>query len=138
VKAWRIAFAVGGLLLGGFGVFRLLTEIPFPNLLALAVWLLAALVLHDGVVAPAVVGAGWGLRRLVPDRGRRFLQLGLTAAACVTVVAVPMIVLRGSQPAVKALLLRDYGAGLVIIYGVIAVACAAGYAAQVAQDRRPG
>jgi hypothetical protein len=41
--------------------------------------------------------------------------------ALVTVVALPMIYLRGSQPAVKALLLRNYGLNLTIILGLIAV-----------------
>ena len=36
-------------------------------------------------------------------------------SALITVIAVPMIFLRGSQPAVKALLLRDYGVNLILI-----------------------
>jgi hypothetical protein len=135
VKAWRIALAVAGVALAAFGVFRLVTEVPPSQLLILGLWLIAALIIHDALLAPSVVGAGWLLRRYVPDRGRRYLQLALIMIALVTVIAVPMIFLRGSQPAAKALLLRNYGANLIVIVGVIAVISLILYAARVARDR---
>jgi hypothetical protein len=135
VKAWRIALAIAGIALGAFGVFRLVTEIPPPNLVMLLVWLVAALIIHDALLAPSVVGVGWLLRRFVPDRGRRYLQFALIMIAFVTVIAVPMIFLRGSQPAVKALLLRDYGANLIVIIGLVAMISLILYAVRVAQDR---
>ena len=72
MKAWRIILAIAGIGLGLFGVFRLVTEIPVHSLLALALWMLAALAIHDGLLSPAVVAVGSLLRRYVPDRGRRF------------------------------------------------------------------
>jgi hypothetical protein len=135
VKAWRIALAVAGVALAAFGVFRLVTEVPPSQLLILGLWLIAALIIHDALLAPSVVGAGWLLRRYVPDRGRRYLQLALIMIALVTVIAVPMIFLSGSQPAAKALLLRNYGANLIVIVGVIAVISLILYAARVARDR---
>ena len=47
MKAWRIVLAIAGLLLGAFGVFRLLTEIPTGSVIKLAIWLLAALIIHE-------------------------------------------------------------------------------------------
>jgi hypothetical protein len=135
VKAWRILLAVAGIALGAFGVFRLVTEIPSPNLLILAVWLVAALIIHDALLAPSMVGVGWLLRRFVPDRGRRYLQFALIMIASVIVIAVPMILLRGSQPAVKALLLRNYGANLILIIGIVAVFSLILYTIRVARDR---
>jgi hypothetical protein len=135
VKAWRIVLAVAGIGLGAFGIFRLLTQIPPPNLLILAGWLVAALIIHDALLAPSGVGVGWLLRRYVPDRGRRYLQLALIMIALVLVIAVPMIFLRGSQPAVKALLLRNYGVNLIIIIGVIAAISLILYTLRVARDR---
>jgi nitrogen fixation/metabolism regulation signal transduction histidine kinase len=75
------------------------------------------------------------LRRFIPDRGRRYLQAALLVGALVTVVAIPMIYLRESQPAVKALLLRNYGLNLSLILGLIAVITLSLYAIRVAQDR---
>ena len=137
MKAWRIGLAVGGVGLLLYGAFRLLTEIPPGSLVALAIWLAAALVLHDAVLAPAVVSTGWVLRRVVPDRGRRFLQAGLIVAGMLTVIAVPMIVLRGSQPAVKALLLESYATNLAVLLAVLTGVLLLAYAVQVRRDRRP-
>lgn len=135
MKTWRIVLAVAGLGLLLFGAFRLITEVPFRNLVFVALWLVAALVIHDGILSPLVVSVGWLLRRHVPDRARRFLQVALIISGLVTVIAVPMIFLRGSQPAVKAILLRNYGANLTLIIGLVAVASLVLYAVQVARDR---
>jgi hypothetical protein len=136
VKAWRTILAAAGLLLVAFGVFRLLTEIPTGSLIRLGIWLLAALIIHDAVISPAVAGVGWTLRRNVPDRGRRYLQWALIMIVVVTVIALPMIFLRGSQPPVKALLLRDYAANLTLLIGLIAGVTAMSYAVRVFRDRR--
>ena len=84
-----------------------------------------------------MVGLGWLLRQRVPDRGRRYLQVALLVAGLITVIAVPMIVLRGSQPAAKALLLQNYGLNLTILLGLVAVVTLALYAVRVARDRTP-
>jgi hypothetical protein len=137
VKAWRLILALAGLLLLAFGVFRLLTEIPTGSLIKLGIWLLAALIIHDLLISPAVVGVGWTLRRKIPDRGRRYLQAALIIIAMVTVIALPMIALRGSQPPVKALLLRDYATNLALLIGLIAALTAVAYAVRVRRDRHP-
>lgn len=138
MKTWRIVLAAAGLALVLFGAYRMLTAIPFHNVVFVALWLVAALVIHDGILSPLVVTVGWVLRRVVPDRARRYLQAALIISGLVTVIAVPMIYLRGSQPAVKAILLRDYWANLTVIIGVVAVAALVLYAVQVARDHALG
>jgi hypothetical protein len=135
MKAWRIILAAAGVALGAFGVFRLVSEIPTYSLLILGVWLAAGLVIHDAILAPSVVGVGWLLRRYVPDRGRRYLQVALIISGLITVIAVPMVFLRGTQPAVKALLLRNYGFNLILIIAIIGVISLMLYAVRVARDR---
>ena len=135
MKAWRIILAAAGIDLGAFGVFRLLTEIPTYSLVILGVWLVAALVIQDAILAPSVVGVGWLLRRYVPDRGRRYLEVALIMSALITAIAVPMIFLRGTQPAVKALLLRNYGFNLILIIAIIGVINLILYVVRVARDR---
>lgn len=134
MKAARVILAAAGIGLGLFGVFRLLTQIPVANLVVLTVWLAAAIVIHDGLLSPTVVGLGWLLRRAVPDRGRRYLQAGLVVAGLVTVIALPMIYLRGSQPPAKALLLQNYGLNLTVILALVAAVTLALYAVRVARD----
>ena len=47
-----------------------------------------------------------------------------------------MIVLRGSQPPAKALLLRNYAANLALLIGLIAAVTVLSYAARAVRDRR--
>ncbi len=136
MKAWRAGLAAAGIALALFGLFRLVTETPPLDLLFLALWLAGALVVHDGLLSPGVVGVGTLLRRFVPDRARRYVQAGLIASGMVTVIAVPMIYLRGSQPAVKALLLRDYGLNLALLVSLIAAVCLVLYVRRVVADRK--
>lgn len=133
---WRIILAVAGIALGLFGVGRLLTQIPGPSLVGLGIWLLAALVIHDGIASPSILAVAALVGR-VPPRGRRFLQAGLIMAAMVTVLAVPMIYRRGSEPASKALLDQNYGGNLTLLLGVIGVATLLAYAIRVTRSPAP-
>ena len=127
--------AVGGLLLA-YGAFRLLHGLPLPTLLVLGGWLLAALVIHHGLLSPAVLAVGAALRGL-PDRARGFVQAALIMTAAVTVIALPLIIRQFSQPAAKAMLLQHYGANLALLIGVIALGTLIVYAIRVARDRTP-
>ena len=130
---WRIVLAIAGIAIGLFGVVRLVTQVPVPSLVGLAVWLIAALVIHDGIASPLVLALGALVGR-VPPRGRRYLQAGLIMAAMVAVLAVPMIYRRGSQPPSKALLDQDFGGHLTLLLGVIASATLLAYAIRVARS----
>jgi hypothetical protein len=135
MKVWRIILAVLGVGVGAYGLFQLLTQLPRQTLVLLALWLIAALIIHDGLLSPAVVAVGAALRRYVPDRGRRYLQFGLIMAAMVTVIAVPLIYRANTQPPAKALLLQDFGINLTVLLAAIGGGTLIPYAIRVAQDR---
>jgi uncharacterized membrane protein len=135
MKIWRIVLAVVGIGLATYGVSLLLTQIPRQTLVLLALWLIGALIIHDGVLSPAVVAVGVALRRYVPDRGRRYLQFALIMAAMVTVIAVPMIYRAHTQPPAKALLLQDFGINLTVLLAAIGCGTLIAYAIRVARDR---
>jgi hypothetical protein len=135
MKIWRIVLAVVGVGVGTYGIFQLLTQLPWQTLVLLALWLIGALIIHDGLLSPAVIGVGAALRRYVPDRGRRFLQFGLIMAAMVTVIAVPMIYRANTQPPAKALLLQDFGINLTVLLAAIGGGTLIAYAIRVARDR---
>lgn len=135
MRIWRLVLAVLGIVGLLYGAARLLTEIPVPSLIALAIWLVGAVVIHDGLLSPAVLAVSAVVERL-PVRARRFVQSGLIVGAMVTVIALPMIYLRGSQPAQKAILQQNYGAHLAILLGLIGLASLVAYAVRVARDRR--
>ncbi len=131
----RIAIAVPGVLLGLFGVFRLVTQIGGYDLFVLACWLVGALVIHDGILSPIVVAVGAGLARTVPPRARRFLQGGLLAAALITVVALPMIYRAHSQPRIKAILEQNFAANLGILALIVLVGSVLLYVVSVLRHR---
>jgi hypothetical protein len=136
MKFWRIACATAGILLLLFGAVNLLTNVDFGSLLLLALWLIGAVVIHDGIVSPLVIGVGWFIHRTVPPRARRYLQGGLIAAGLITVVAIPMISQQGAEPASKALLQQNFGGNLTILLAVVAAVSLCLYAARTARDTR--
>jgi hypothetical protein len=135
MRVWRIVLAVVGVGIGTYGISQLLTQVPRQTLMLLALWLIAALIIHDGLLSPAIVGVGAALRRFVPDRGRRYLQFGLITAAMVTVIAVPLIYRAHTQPPAKALLLQDFGINLTVLLAAIGSGTLIAYAVRVARDR---
>ena len=137
MRAWRVGLGVTGIVLVLIGISRLLRYVPPGHLAWLGVWLIAALIIHEGVLSPVVVAIGAGLRRLVPDRARRYLQAALIMAAAVSVIAVPLIIRQGSQPVSKAMLLQNYGANLALLLGLIGAVILIRYAIRVARDRTP-
>jgi hypothetical protein len=137
VRAWRISLATAGILLGLYGVFRLLTNVGFVELLVLATWLIGAVVIHDGILSPAVVAVGWFLARRVPPRGRRYLQGFLVIAGLMTVIAVPLMLRKDSQPESKAMLLQSYGGNLTVLLALAAALSLLLYAIQVARRTTP-
>ncbi len=135
MRAWRILLMTSGVLLGLFGVLRLLTHIPFGNLVVLAVWLIAAVLIQDGLLSPVVIAVGWVLARAITPRARRYVQGAFVAGGLIVVVAIPMIVRAGKQPDSKALLRQNFGGNLTILLGLVAAVSLALYAVRVARDR---
>jgi hypothetical protein len=134
---WRLVLGLVGVLVALYGIVNLLVHIPIPTLGWVAVWLIAAVLIHYGLVSPVVIAVSSLLRRLVPDRGRRYVQAALIAAVPVTVIAIPMIYRQGSQPPSKALLLQNFTANLGLLLGIIAALSLIGYAISVARTRSP-
>ena len=135
MRIWRIVLGVVGIGTGTYGISQLLTQVPRQTLMLLALWLIAALIIHDGLLSPAIVVVGAALRRYVPDRGRRYLQFGLIMAAMVTVIAIPMIYRANTQPPAKALLLQDFGINLTVLLAAIGGGTLIAYVIRVARDR---
>jgi hypothetical protein len=125
-----------GVLLLGYGIWRIFQFSAATQPRQLGGWLVAALVLHDGILAWLVVGAGWLLGRFVPGRARAYLQGGLITAGLVALVAAPMIYRRGKSQPGQALLERNYLANLLIIFAGIAVVTGVAYLVRVRRDSR--
>lgn len=134
MTALRGVLGGSGALLAAFGVFRLLTEIDAADLLALGTWLLAALLLHDGLLAPLTLAAGALLGRAVRPRARRYVAGALVAGVGVSAVTVPLVHRRGTQPPATALLQQDYAAHLGWLWIGIGATAGVLYLVRVVRD----
>ena len=86
----RIVTGALGLALMTVGAVLLVTG---GQLKDVALWLAGAIVLHDGIVAPLVLGVGL-LLAAVPARGT--VRGALIVAGCLTVVALPVAAAAGN------------------------------------------
>jgi hypothetical protein len=98
-------------------------------------FLVTVLLLHDGVLLPAVILAGVLVHRFVPAPHRVILQAALVATAALTVVAVPLVLGYGRLADNPSALPRDYGRGLATILALIWLATA--IVLLVSSRRRP-
>ena len=134
MRTWRVALAVAGILLAVFGALRIVTTVPLGALTILALWMIGAVIVHDGIIAPATVTVGWLLGRFIPPRGRRYVQAFLLSGGLVTIIAIPLILRRNTQPASKAILQQNYAGNLTVLLGIIAGLSLLAYAMHVAHD----
>ena len=112
----RVLLAVSGLLLGTYGGWLLVTR--EDDLVAVATWLLAGVLLHDAVLAVVVLALGALASRLVPARARAPVAVGLVVLGSVTLLAVPVLGRFGADPANPTVLDRDYTAGWLVVAGL--------------------
>lgn len=97
-------------------------------------FVLGAAVVHDLLLAPVVVLAGWGVAKVVPARARAPVQAALVVSAVVALFSLPFVRGYGRVATNPSILPRNYGAGLgMLLVGtwvtaaiVVAVRCRAG------------
>ncbi len=124
MRATRIVLAVLGVLVMAFGAYVLVTTVRPNRIWGLATWLVGAVVLHDVVLSPFVVGAGLLLRRT----GRSIRPWMLVVVQCAVVlgsvlalVVLPEIAAKAHGQKNPTVLPFDYGARLLVVEGVLVV-----------------
>ncbi len=135
MRTWRIILSVAGIVLAVFGAVGLIAGVPIGALAILALWMIGAVVIHDGIIAPVTVTIGWALTRTIPPRARRYVQAFLIGAGLVTIIAMPLILRRNTQPASKAILQQNYAGNLTVLLGIFAGLSLLAYAAHIAHDQ---
>ncbi|MEV0666340.1 hypothetical protein ACIBI3_19330 [Actinomadura luteofluorescens] len=128
----KAAAYAAGLALIAVGLRGVVDEVPLAGW---AKWFAGAAILHDAVLVPAVLAAG-ALTGLVPAGQRRVARAALVIGACVTAVAVPVVLAYGRRPDEPSRLPLPYGRNLAIVLGVIAAAAACVLAARAFTARR--
>lgn len=124
MKAARIVLVVIGVLVIAFGAYVLVTSVKPNRIGGLGVWLLAAVVLHDAILSPFVVGAGLLLRRA--GRSLRAWVLVVVQAAIVlgsvlALVVLPEIAAKDHGQKNPTVLPFDYGTRLLLVEGALLV-----------------
>jgi hypothetical protein len=108
VSAARRVLGGLGVALGAYGAWLVLTRQDAGQLVEIAVWLAAGVVLHDVVVAGVVLaGVGVG-RRVLPRPWQAPATLALVVWGGVTLMAVPVLGRFGARPDNPTLLDRPY------------------------------
>ncbi|MFJ5219898.1 hypothetical protein ACIP98_35040 [Streptomyces sp. NPDC088354] len=127
----RGALGVAGVAAMSLGAALVLTDRRIGSPVGVLIWLAAAVVVHDGVLVPLVLGIG----ALLPLRARRPLRTGLLTAGCLTAVALPVMLRqgRGANPSVLPL---DYVGNWGLAMGVVVVATGCGVVLARVRQRR--
>jgi hypothetical protein len=118
--AWRLGLAVGAAIFA-FGLYGLLHNAVQTVPLDVLKWIAGSLILHDAIVAPAVLATGLALTRLLSTAIRAGMQATLAVCAVVVVMSVPVLEAVGRRPDNPSLLPHDYGQNLAIVIAAILV-----------------
>jgi hypothetical protein len=137
----RILLGTVGVLMGGFGLLRLLQHHP-GDVVSSVLWLAGGVVVHDGIVAPLTIGAVVLGTRVLPRRLWSVTATGLIVLVTVTVTAVPVLGSWGSRPDNPTLLDRNYVAGWLVLVVTVLLASllrlSPAWRRLVHRDPRPG
>ncbi|WP_084263443.1 hypothetical protein [Actinomadura formosensis] len=116
----RIVAYAAGLALIALGLRGIVMDVPVT---AWAAWFAGAVLVHDGVLVPVVLAAGL-LTGPLPGRYRRIVRAALLVGACVTAVALPLVLGHGRRADEPSRLPLPYERNLAVVLGCIAAAAA--------------
>lgn len=144
--AWRVALIAVGLALLGFGGIVFLLDVNPAHYPGVAVWLAAAIVLHDGIAALAVFGATVLVRRAhgIPFVVRAIVLGAAAVALIVTVLVLPAFLALALGPANPSVMPLDYAGNLLLFHAglvaatVVAIVIALVLRRRGRSTRRPG
>ncbi len=130
---------LGAMAAGCFAVVA--TVVPALSLQAwlnLALWFAAAIVLHDGVLAPMLQVSGALAGRLpVPRSAVLLVEGGLLVGLLVSALAIPPLVTQHNGPANPSVVPQNYWANLGIFWALDALVVAAALVVVVRRRRGP-
>jgi hypothetical protein len=121
-----MAFGVGGLLHNAHGT-RPTTWLR---------WFVEFLILHDGLLVPATIVAGFLLARLAPARIRPPLQAATIVTVPLALASIPVLGGYGRLANNPSLVPLDYGRNLAIVVGAVWAAALVAVAIRLAARQR--
>lgn len=139
VRAWRIGLIVVGVAILALAVVILVRDVSVDRAAGLGLWLVGALVVHDGVVAAIVFVGGILLRRTTPRIPLAvvlIVQGAVVVWAIVTALVLPEIIKQRIGTANPSILPLDYVANLGLFTGGLAVVTVAAVVVTLVRSRR--
>jgi hypothetical protein len=119
IDRWRAGLIAFGVVLLVIAAVTLVNDVPPSRYLGLGVWLVGALVLHDGVVAMAIVAVSVIVRKIdrrVPFVAVLMVQGAVVVGAIVTVIVLPEVIKKSIGTANPSILPLDYLANLGLFF----------------------
>lgn len=137
----RTVLGVVGVAIAGYGAYLVVRTVPWTSYLAIAIWLAAAVVLHDAVLVPAVSllrAATFRAGRRLPAAAVALIEGAFVVGGVLSLVAVPEIWAKHLGRQNATVLPGAYGQALLMTWVVLAVLTAGSVAvlAMIAR-RRP-
>jgi hypothetical protein len=123
IIAQAVLWVLGGLGLA-IGFYLLLTTVSVMKLGGLAIWLIAALILHDGLLSPILFGINFlarGTLLRVSWVNLAIVQIGVIAGGVISLLVLPEIWAKRDGPANNSTLPLDYVLNLSGVWLAIAV-----------------
>jgi hypothetical protein len=115
----RVGLIVGGALILLLSGWILLTTVKPSHYLGIVEWFVAAIVVHDAIIAPFVFAVGVVMRktgRRIPLAVLAIIQAGLVVGAMFTIVLVPEILAQKYAHLFETLLPFDYLRNLGVLW----------------------
>lgn len=122
VGAGRLVVGGMGVLVGLYGTWLLLSRQELSQVLDVAVWTVAALLLHDVVIGGLELALGAAASRVLPWTVSGPLAGGFVVLGSVTLLAVPVLGRFGAREDNPTLLDRDYTTGWLVLAALVVVA----------------
>lgn len=139
LRVTRIVLIALGLAGLAWGAYVLVDSVKPARIPGLALWMGAAIVLHDGVISPLVFFCGILLRRA----GHRIsgtvilvVQGAIVVGSVMSLIVVPLLIAQSRGTGNPTVLPLDYGVNFAVFWGVLAVVAAAVSFALYARGRR--
>lgn len=93
--AGRLLIGAAGVALGLVGVWQFFAHVPSTGWVRVAVWLVAGIAVHDGLLAPMGVVSGWLVARRAPTRTRPAVRLAGLAILTALLLTIPLLATGG-------------------------------------------
>lgn len=91
----RLLLGIAGVGLGLVGLWQFVAHVPTTGWVRVGAWLVAGIVVHDGVLAPLGVVSGWLVARRSPERARPLVRSAGLAVLTTALLLVPLLATGG-------------------------------------------